>query len=82
MVKVSRQIFEGYTHRFAVEFSVKDSQGFRVTTLIFYSNSGDPEELCETIEKHKTEKVLGFKILWCSTKSQDDADSAFIDLIK
>ena len=81
-VKYSREVFEGYTHRFTVKFRIRGSiPVLRVMDL--YSNSSDPEKLLEMIEKNKTEMVICFKILHCSSKTEDDYLSFFInDFIK
>lgn len=77
-IKVSKEKFDGYTHRFTVRFRVRGSIAvLRVMDL--YSNSGDPEELSEMIEKNKNELVISFKILHCSSKVEDDDLSLLID---
>lgn len=77
-IKVSKEKFEGYTHRFTVSFRIRGSMAvLRVMDL--YSNSGDPKDLSEMIEKNKTELVICFKILHCSSKVEDDDLSLLVD---
>ena len=77
-IKISKEKFEGYTHRFTVRFRIKGSLAvLRVMDL--YSNSGDPKEFSEMIEKNKNELVIFFKILHCSSKVEDDNLSLLVD---
>jgi hypothetical protein len=77
-VKYSRKEFEGYTHRFVVNFKVDDD--WRNDTKVdIYSNCDSYEQLEEIINKSKSKRVVSFKIEHRATKEQDDAVSKMID---
>ena len=77
-VKYSRKEFEGYTHRFVVNFKVDDD--WRNDTKVdIYSNCDSYKQLEEIINKSKSKRVVSFKIEHRATKEQDDAVSKMID---
>jgi hypothetical protein len=73
--KYSREVFDGYTDRFIIEFKTEDGS----FTLNIYSNSPSLFFLEDFINVHKSEKVVSFKITHRSSKYQDEAASKFID---
>jgi len=75
-IKYSKDQFEGYTHRFMVQFTTTDPDP---VTITFYSNSGSRENLNEFIEKKKKEKVLSFKVVHSATKEQDEHQAKFFE---
>ena len=72
----SRIEFEGYTHRFVVEFETNEPY---TSTLNIYSKSDSYQELEEFINENKSGKVLSFKIVHRATKEQDDAAFKFLE---
>jgi len=74
----SRKPFEGYTHRFQVDFitgcTVSD-----YTKLDIYSDCDSFEALDNFITANKKERVRSFEILYRSSKAQDEANRKFID---
>lgn len=76
--KYSKEKFDGYTHRFIVNFKV-DNDWRNDTKMDIYSNSDSYEELDRFITAKKSDKVVSFEILHKASKEQDDASSKFID---
>lgn len=76
--KYSRKEFEGYTHRFIVNFKI-DGDWRNDTKMDIYSNSDSYEELDKFITAKKSDKVVSFEIIHKSSKIQDDMNSKFID---
>lgn len=74
--KYSKEKFEGFTHRFKVEF---DTGEHYFSNLDLYSNSDSFQELEDFINEKKSEKVLSFKIVNRNSKEQDEMASKFID---
>ena len=75
-LKIEKEKFEGYTHRFKIEFITDKEYS---SNIDLYSNTGDNNKVKDFIEKYKTKKVLSFKIINISTKQQDDSNSILID---
>lgn len=73
--KYTRKEFDGYTHRFIVEFRADEGS----VHLHLYSNSGKLQELEDFINEKKTVKVLSFCIIHRATKEQDELTAKFID---
>lgn len=76
--KYSRKEFEGYTHRFIVQFKI-DNDFRNDTNMHIYSNSGDKDELVAFINNKKTDKVISFQVVHKATKEQDEMTAKFID---
>jgi hypothetical protein len=76
--KYLRDRFEGFTHRFIVEFSVDDDWRNN-TKLDIYSNSDSYQSLEEFIDSKKSDKVKSFKIIDRASKEQDEESSKFIE---
>lgn len=74
--KYSKTMFEGFTHRFVVQFEIGEPH---FSNLTIYSNSDSYEELEKFIEKKKKEKVISFKIIHRASKEQDELSSEFIE---
>lgn len=74
--KYSKTEFEGFTHRFIIQFEIGDPYFTNVTV---YSNSDSYQELEDMINKKKSEKVISFKIVHRASKEQDEATAKFID---
>jgi len=74
--KYSRIEFDGYTHRFIVQFETGENY---TSNLTLYSNSGKYTELEEFVNKNKSEKVLSFKIVHRATKEQDELTGKLIE---
>lgn len=78
MAKYSRESFDGYTHRFIVNFTVdEDWRNDRKVTV--YSDSGSKDELTKFIEINKSDKVKSFDIIHMATKEQDDRADKFLE---
>jgi len=77
-IKYSKEKFEGYTHRFIVNFSINnDWRDDRKMDI--YSNSESYNELKNYIMKHKTNKVISFTIEHRSSKEQDELNSKLVE---
>lgn len=76
--KYSKEQFEGYTHRFIVNFKV-DNNWRNDTNINLYSNSESYQKLEDFINEKKSEKVIVFDIIHISTKKQDEMASKLID---
>lgn len=75
-LKYSKERFEGYTHRFMIQFEVGEPH-FR--NLDVYSNSDSYELMEKYINENKKEKVISFKVVHRASKEQDDKNSELID---
>lgn len=74
--KYSRNKFDGFTHRFIVQFDTVDPY---YNNIHIYSNSNSHLELNKFIEEKKSNKVLSYKIIHCASKEQDEMSSKFIE---
>lgn len=72
----SKTEFDGYTHRFMVQFEHGESAP---TTLHIYSNCGDRIKLYEFIKESKSEKVISYEVVHQATKDQDDAAAKLVN---
>jgi hypothetical protein len=77
-LKYSRTEFEGWTHRFKVEFETVDSE---LLNMDIYSNSESHTKLSKFIEERMTDKVKDYEIIYRATKEQDEADAVFVNLV-
>lgn len=77
-IKYSKQQFEGFTHRFIVNFKV-DNEWRNDINVILYSNSDSFEKLHDFINEKKSDKVMYFAIIHRSSKEQDEMSAKFID---
>jgi len=78
MEKYSKEMFEGFTHRFIVKMKV-DNDWRNDTNVTIYSNSDSYEKLEDFINKKKSDKVISFEIIHRSSKEQDEMSAKFID---
>lgn len=76
-MKYSRTPFDGFTHRFIVEFTLFNESD--IINYTIYSNSGSYQELDNFINEKKKDKVKSFKIVHRASKEQDELTSKFID---
>lgn len=76
--KYSKTEFEGYTHRFIVQFIVDENWGDEINMNI-YSTSNSHKELKDFFNDKKSDKVTAFTIIHRVTKEQDDMDSKLIE---
>jgi hypothetical protein len=74
--KYSKEKFNGFTHRFKVEFEVGQPY---TSNLDIYSNSDSRKELEDFINDKKKEKVISFKIVHKASKEQDEMAAKLID---
>jgi len=74
--KYSKHPFDGYTHRFIVQFEIGEPY---FSNLDIYSNSDSYQELEEYINLNKKEKVISFKIFHRASKEQDDNVTRLIE---
>lgn len=75
-IKYSKEQFEGFTHRFKVQFNTGESY---LSNLDIYSNSDSYQKLDDYINKNKSEKVLSFNIVNRNSKEQDEMAAKLID---
>lgn len=75
-LKYSRDKFDGFTHRFLVEFETYDSHG---TSLTIYSNSDSRNDLENFISEKKTEKVKSFEVVHRASKEDDERTTMLLD---
>lgn len=76
--KYSKEKFDGYTHRFIINFKI-DNDWRNDTKIEIYSNSDSYEELDRFITDKKSDKVVSFEILHKASKEQDELSSKLID---
>ena len=74
--KYSKKEFDGFTHRFIVQFETGKSY---FSNLDIYSNSNSYEELEKFINEKKNDKVISFKIIHRASKKQDERTSKLLD---
>jgi hypothetical protein len=74
--KYSKTEFEGYTHRFKIQFETGEPH---YSNLDIYSNSDNIGELVDFINQKKSSKVISFKVIHKATKEQDDKASELIN---
>ncbi len=74
--KYSKEQFDGFTHRFMIQFEVGEPH---ISTLTLYSNSDSYEKLEKFINEKKNKKVIMFKIVHRASKEQDELASSLID---
>lgn len=70
-LKYSKNPFDGYTHRFIVEFKVDDDCR-NDTNRTIYSNSSYYTDLIDFIDRRTTPLVRSYRIIHRTTKEQDD----------
>lgn len=78
MEKYSREMFEGFTHRFNVGFRVDNDYRNNVYINI-YSNSDSFYKISDFIYEKKTAKVVGFYIEHRASKEDDEMATEFIN---
>ncbi len=74
--KYSKTEFEGYTHRFVIQFETNEPYSL---TLNIYSNSDSYQEMDDFIKEKKTGKVKRFEIIHRASKEQDEMAYKFIN---
>ncbi len=74
--KYSKIPFEGFTHRFKVQFETGEPH---FSNIDIYSNSDSFQKLDDFINERKSEKVLSFKIVHISSKEQDEMTAKLIN---
>lgn len=72
----SRKEFEGYTHRFIVEFNTGEPHQSK---LDIYSNSDSYKQLDDFINEKKSAKVVSFNIIHRASKEQDEMATKLIE---
>jgi hypothetical protein len=78
MARYKLEEFEGYTHRFIVDF--KFDGGWRDDKKIhIYSDSDSKEELGKFIAANKSDKTKSFEIVHRASKEEDNEISLFIE---
>ena len=78
MEKYSKEMFEGFTHRFIVKMKV-DNDWRNDTNVTIYSNSDSYQNLEDFINEKKSDKVVSFSIEHRASKEQDERSAEFID---
>jgi predicted GTPase len=76
-LKYSKTQFEGFTHRFKVEFKIDGDS--HPSNIDIYSNSDSYQELEDFINKNKHDKVKDFKIFHRASKREDELSSELIN---
>lgn len=74
--KYSRSRFEGYTHRFKVEF---ETGSIHTSNMDIYTDTDSREVVRSFIDSVKTKKVIYFKIIHVASKEQDDLTGKLIE---
>lgn len=77
--KYKKTAFDGYTHRFMVEFDVVDS--VYNENIHIYTNNASNHDLIKFLEDKITSKVKSFNIVHKATKEQDELTTKFIEEI-
>ena len=77
-LKYSKKQFEGYTHRFIIEFKIDNDWRNDIKIEIF-TNTDSFDELSKFIDAKKSNKVLSFEITHRSSKEQDEISSKLLD---
>lgn len=77
-IKYSRKQFDGFTHRFKVQFETGEPY---FSNIDIYSNSDSYQNLEDFISKKKSDKVLSFKIVHRASKEEDERASELLDEI-
>ena len=77
-LKYSTKQFDGFTHRFVVQFETGEPYHY---ILNIYSNSDNYMNLRDFIEQKKSEKVLSFKINYKISKQEDEIYAKHINEI-
>lgn len=75
-IKYSQTEFEGYTHRFVIQFEVGQPY---FSNLQLYSNSDSYLKLEDFINEKKSQNVISFKITHRASKEQDELSAKLID---
>lgn len=78
MERYSREMFEGYTHRFIVNMKI-DNDWRNDSNVTIYSNSDNYQKLEDFINEKKSDKVISFSIEHRASKEQDESSAKFID---
>lgn len=71
----SKTEFEGFTHRFIVEFRTKE---YGCSNITIYSNSDSYQKLEDFVNEKKSEKVESFAIVHRASKEQDELTAKFL----
>jgi len=74
--KYSRSRFDGYTHRFKVEF---ETGSIYKASMDIYTDTDIHAVVRNFIDSVKTKKVISFKIIHMASKEQDDLNAKFIE---
>ena len=74
--KYSRNQFEGFTHRFIVQFETELQYP---SNIDIYSNSDSFLKLEDFVNEKKSKNVKSFRIIHRSSKEQDEAASQLIE---
>lgn len=74
--KYSRSRFDGYTHRFKVEF---ETGLIHTASMDIYTDTDSREAVSSFIDSVKTKKVISFKIIHVASKEQDDLTAKLIE---
>lgn len=74
--KYSRKPFDGFTHRFTVQFITNLEYP---SNIDIYSNSDSYQKLDDFVNEKKSKNVKSFSIVNRSTKEYDEACSKLID---
>jgi hypothetical protein len=82
MTKYKKEPFEDYSHRFVIQFELKENYKMNeshFSTLSLYSDSESEEELNNFIQEKKSDKVISWEVVHRASKEQDKLTSEFID---
>jgi len=74
--KYSRQKFDGFTHRFIVQFETGDEYPHNID---IYSDCADISLIESYVSNNKSKNVLSVKIIHRPTKQQDELSTEFIN---
>lgn len=72
----SREKFEGYTHRFTIQFEIGKPY---YSNIDIYSNSDSKSDLMNFINQVKSDKVLSFEVVGKASIEDDKNTANLID---
>lgn len=74
----SREPFEGWTNRFVMQMII-DNAVHNDISITIYSNDNSYVHVLEYLIERTSSKVIGFKLVYRATRSQDEAASRLVE---
>lgn len=76
-VIVGKEPFEGYTHRFKIEFEIEGQEW--TDNIDLYANTASKEVMVGVVEQLKGAIVKDFRVIHVASKEQDEASARLIE---